>query len=192
MLITLYGINNIGKTTHAQRLVKRLKKNGVDAVYIKYPVYDIKPTGPLINKILRSSKKQQLSEYELQLLFVLNRYQFQPTLEKLLKKGTVVIAEDYCGTGIAWGHAKGAKLKELQLMNTFLVQEDLAILMQGKRHTSAKETKHLHEQNDQLVAKVGATLKKLARLYKWKTVEVADDPEVTHERLYNVIKMAIK
>jgi len=116
-LITIYGINNIGKTTHAKNIVKRLKKSGKKAIYVKYPIYDLKPTGPFINKILRSKNSQKISEEELQMWYVLNRYQFEPTLKKYLKQNYIVIAEDYIGTGLAWGWTKGANLKWLENLN---------------------------------------------------------------------------
>ena len=137
MFIALYGINNIGKTYHAKRLVKYFKKIGKKAVYIKYPIYGLKPTGPFLDKILRKQGKQKMSEEELQLWFTLNRYQFQPRLKKLLERDYIVVAEDYSGTGIVWGMAKSrnpAKMrKEIEAMNKFLVQPDMAILLDGKR-----------------------------------------------------------
>ena len=51
--ITFYGINNIGKSTHARILYDRLKELGYDPIYLKYPVYDMEPSGPYLNKILR-------------------------------------------------------------------------------------------------------------------------------------------
>ena len=95
MLITLYGINNIGKTTQALRLVERLKEAGHDAVYVKFPVYEIEPTGTYLNSFLRSGETQKITEEELQMWFTLNRYQFEPTLKQWLREGKIVIAEDY-------------------------------------------------------------------------------------------------
>lgn len=187
MFITIYGINNIGKTTHAKRLVERLNKLGKKAVYLKYPIYDQKPTGPFINKILRSSGKQKMSEEELQLWFVLNRYQFEPALQKMLESGTIVVAEDYVGTGIAWGVAKGADQRELENMNKFLVQEDVAIFMDGNRVLKSREEGHLHEQNDELAAKCQTVYRQLAKKYSWRAVEVAQDKEETAERLWKVV-----
>ncbi|MBI2638044.1 hypothetical protein HYW83_00430 [Candidatus Peregrinibacteria bacterium] len=186
MFITLYGINNIGKTYHAKRLVARLKKLGKKAVYIKYPVYEQKPTGPFLNKTLRSHS-QKMSEEQLQLWFVLNRYQFQPQLKQLLKKGTIVIAEDYIGTGIAWGMAKGVKQKTLENMNKFLVQPDMAIFMDGKRVLIAREQKHIHERDDILVQKCQRIFQKLAQKYHWKTVQVDQDPDVTAARIWALV-----
>lgn len=185
--ITIYGINNIGKTTHAKRLVARLKKLGKPAVYIKYPIYSQKPTGPFLNKILRLSHRQKMKEEELQLWFVLNRYQFQPKLQKMLANGKIVVAEDYIGTGIAWGAAKGAELKELENMNKFLVQENMAILLDGKRTLNAREKKHLHEQNDPLVENCRKVYRKLAKKYEWKVVQVAPDRDVTAARIWKLV-----
>ncbi|MBI5754595.1 hypothetical protein HZA41_00065, partial [Candidatus Peregrinibacteria bacterium] len=73
--ITFYGINNIGKTTHARRLCRRLVDRGIRAEFLKYPIYSIEPTGSFLNKILRSGAKQTISEEELQMWFALNRFQ---------------------------------------------------------------------------------------------------------------------
>lgn len=187
MFIALYGINNIGKTFHAKRLVARIRKLGKKAVYIKYPVYLQKPSGPLLNRILRSRGKQKISEEELQLWFVLNRYQFQPKLQSYLKRGYIVLAEDYIGTGIAWGLAKGAKPSELESMNKFLVQPDMAILLDGERKIAAREKKHLHEANDALVEKCRKTHLRLANKYSWKVIKVDSNPSVTAERIWNKV-----
>ncbi len=188
LFITIYGINNIGKSTHAKRLVERLKAQGKKAVYIKYPIYDLAPTGPFLNRILRRSRgAQKIAEEELQLWFVLNRYQFQPMLKKMLASGTIVVAEDYVGTGIAWGVTKGAKLKELEMMNTFLVQSDCSILMDGERSVHATEPGHLHEDNHALIEKCQKVFRILAKKYHWKKVLVAEDRDVTAARLWEYI-----
>lgn len=185
--IAIYGINNIGKTTHAKRLSARLKKLGKNAVYIKYPIYNQKPTGPMLNKILRLQGKQKISEEELQLIFVLNRYQFQPKLLKMLRQGKIVVAEDYIGTGIAWGTAKGSNQTELENMNKFLVQPDLAILMDGQRELIAREKNHIHEKNDKLAEKCRKIFAKLAKKYRWQVVKVDKDPDITAARIWKKI-----
>jgi len=182
--ITIYGVNNIGKTTHAKRLVERLNKLGKKAVYIKYPIYEVAPSGKFLNKILRGGKAQSISEYELQMWFVLNRFQFEPTLKKMLAQGNIVIAEDYVGTGIGWGTAKGGNQKELEAMNKFLVQEDFAIFLDGERKLSSQEKGHIHESNSAISAKCQLVLRKLAKKYGWRTVKVAQDKDITAERIW--------
>ncbi|MFC1616445.1 dTMP kinase, partial [Patescibacteria group bacterium] len=131
--ITIYGINNIGKTTQSKLLVENLEQAGYDVIYVKYPVYSIEPSGPFINKILRNSNNQSISEEELQSWFVLNRYQYQPKLIQFLNEGKIIVAEDYSGTGIAWGTAKGVNQSWLESINNNLLKEDLAIMLEGQR-----------------------------------------------------------
>lgn len=188
LFIALYGINNIGKTTHAHLLVRRLQALGRAALYVKYPIYDLKPTGPLLSKILRSSKTQNLPEEELQLLFALNRFQFEPKLQALLKKGTIVVAEDYIGTGLAWGLAKGARLDELVKMNKFLVRPSLEILLEGRRKLGSVEHGHLHETNELLARRCEKKFKELAVRFRWKRLQVAEDRDLTAARIWTAVR----
>lgn len=182
--ITIYGINNVGKTTHSKCLVQRLKAAGKKAFYIKYPVYSLAPTGPYLNKILRLRGKQKMSEEELQLWFVLNRFHFEPKLLAMLQKGITVIAEDYVGTGIAWGMAKGVSRLTLENMNKFLVQPDVAIFMDGQRSLKSKEKAHIHETDDALAARCQRIFRQLAKRYMWKIIKVPKDRNVTAGRIW--------
>jgi dTMP kinase len=185
-LITIYGINNIGKSTHAKRLTERLEKEGHKAKYIKYPIYDIEPTGPFINKTLRS-EKQEISEDELQFWFILNRYQYQKELERLLAEGYIVVAEDYIGTGIAWGTAKGLDMEWLEMANKNLLKEDLAIIIKGERDLDAREATHVHEQNDELIEKCKHVHFELAEKYGWKSVQLQPEIPDTAKLVWNIV-----
>lgn len=174
--ITFYGINNIGKSTHAKRLVTRLNEEGVKTKYIKYPIYNLEPTGPFLNNVLRSGDGQKITEDELQLWFVMNRYQFQDELKKMLSEGYVVVAEDYVGTGIAWGMAKGLDQEWLEGVNKFLHKEDFSLLFEGERDISAMEIGHVHEENQELIDRCAETHSHLADQYGWKRIQVQSNP----------------
>ncbi|MBT4384174.1 hypothetical protein HOD30_00320 [Candidatus Peregrinibacteria bacterium] len=188
MLITLYGINNIGKSTHAKRLVERLKAEGHDAVYVKYPVYDVEPTGTYLNAFLRSGSAQEISEEELQMWFILNRYQFEPKLREWLKFGRIVVAEDYIGTGIAWGTVKGADSEWLESMNKNLIQEDLAILIDGERAMDAVEEGHLHETNLDFMKRSRQVHLELGEKYEWVKVPLQDEKDDTAALIWSVVQ----
>lgn len=182
MFIVLYGINNLGKTKQAKVLIERLRHEGYPAEYLKYPIYDLPPTGPQINAILRGGKGQPMSEVELQTLYAKNRRDYQSRLKETLATGTVVVAEDYTGTGIAWGLTKGAPLVVLEQLNADLLREDLGILLDGDRFPHSREINHLHESNDELTARCRQTHQTLAQRYGWLLVQanqpvarVADD-----------------
>jgi dTMP kinase len=188
LFIAIYGVNNIGKSTHAKLLTKRLQKEGFKPFYLKYPVYDLEPTGPAINAILRGEKKQRVSETELQTLFMQNRRDYEPTLKKLIEEGHIIVAEDYTGTGIAWGTAKGLDLEYMERLNEGLLKEDLAILISGKRDIRAKEKNHIHESDDALVTKVGAILAELGDRYGWKTVMLQSRIEDTAKLVWEAVR----
>ena len=187
--ITLYGINNMGKTTHAKRLVERIRGLGMEAEYVKYPVYDVHPSGDFINSVLRHpEQKQNISEDELQMWYVINRYQFEPQLVKWLEEGVIVIAEDYSGTGIAWGTAKGLEQEWVEMINAKVLKEDLAILIEGNRVLSAREDVHIHEQDDDLMERCKQVHSDLADKYGWKRVELKETPDETANDIWHVVQ----
>jgi len=189
--IAIYGVNNIGKSTHAKLLVNKLISLGLDAIYIKYPLYELEPTGPIINKILRSDTPQRISETELQTLFTQNRRDYEPQLKALLEQNKIVIAEDYTGTGIAWGAAKGLKISFIEKLNEGLLKEDLAILIKGKRDIRAREKSHIHENNDALVERVSQILDELAQRYDWKIVLLQEKIEDTFALLWKEVRLKL-
>lgn len=186
MFITIYGINNVGKSTHCKKLVERLQQEGHQAVHIKYPIYDIEPSGPFLDKVLRS-EIQLITEYELQMWFALNRHQFQDSLKSYLDKGIIVVAEDYIGTALAWGSAKGLDTKWLKHINEHLLHEDISILINGERATHAIEEGHIHENNDDLVTEVRKNLLLLAKKNKWHKIELQTTKAATHELIWQYI-----
>ncbi|OGJ46289.1 hypothetical protein A3J23_02275 [Candidatus Peregrinibacteria bacterium RIFCSPLOWO2_02_FULL_48_14] len=191
MFITLYGINNIGKSTQALRLVERLKAEGFDAVYVKFPVYDVEPTGVYLNQFLRSGEAQNISEEELQMWFAMNRFQFEPTLREWLKDGKVVVAEDYTGTGIAWGMVKGASKEWLESLNRPLIKEDLAVLLDGERFVHATEEGHIHETNEEFMKLARQIHLELGEAYGWVKIPVQPTKDETEALVWEVVKVHI-
>jgi len=185
--ITFYGINNIGKSTHARILCDRLKKEGFEPVFVKYPVYEVEPTGEFLNKVLRTGE-QKITEEELQLWFALNRHQYEPTLKKHLMDGKTVIAEDYIGTGIAWGITKGANEDWLEEINKYLLRPDLSILLEGERTIQAVEKGHIHETNDELMVRARKTHVSLAKKFAWHVIKMQERKQDTAKLVWETVK----
>lgn len=176
-LIALYGINNLGKTTQAKLLVSSIEERGLKARYLKYPLYDLEPSGPVINNYLREGNQHDLSAREFQIIQILNRTQFDSQLRVMLDNGENVVVEDYVGTGIAWGVGAGISKDFLIDLNIHLVKEDLAILLEGERFLDGKEDGHKHEEDDKLMRKVGEAHLILADEYDWKKVNANQSVE---------------
>ena len=188
LFITIYGINNIGKSTHAKLLLQHLKTEGYDAVYLKYPIYNLEPTGPQLDKIIRSESAQAIGEAELQTIFMQNRKDFEPELRRMLDEGKIVVAEDYTGTGIAWGMAKGKSQTWMEDLNLELLKEDFTILMVGNRVKNAREAVHIHESDDNLLDKVEETLRKLGKEYGWHEVEQQQQKDDTAALIWREVE----
>src|SRR3989338_512403 len=117
MLIVFYGINNLGKSTQAKLLIDRLNNVDKRAEYLKYPVYDLQPSGVLLNEYLRKGNPFQLTPKEAQIMYAFNRAQYQAGLQSKLSNGTIIVAEDYWGTGVAWGAGAGVDFNFLLELN---------------------------------------------------------------------------
>lgn len=168
--IVFYGTNNLGKTSQAKILLKKLNELGIKAEYLKYPLYQLEPSGSMIDSYLRKNNPFNLSAREAQLLYLINRAHYQETLKNKLKNGIYIIAEDYIGTGIAWGLGAGVDLEFLEKINSFLIKEDLAILFDGERFEEAIEKNHKHETNNELMKKVRQIHLDLGEKYNWKKI----------------------
>ena len=109
-------------------------------------------------------------------------------MKKKLKAGKIIVAEDYTGTGLSWGAAKGAKLDWLIKTNEPLLAEDIAILLDGSRFIEAKEKNHIHESNDKLVAKCRRVHLQLAKRFEWKIVKANREVDVIAKEVLKLVK----
>ncbi len=187
-LIVFYGINNLGKSTQAKLLVERLKNNGYQAEYVKYAIYSLAPSGVILNDYLRSGNPYNLSPREAQTIQALNRTQYQNELIGKLKAGINVVAEDYKGTGIAWGLGAGVEEAYLKEINSHLIDEDLVFLFDGERFRQAIENNHKHENDEELTTKVRWAHLKLREEYGWWKINANLAIEEIHEEIWETVR----
>lgn len=200
--IVIYGANNLGKTIQTSLLTKKLIDNGENILLVKYPIYTLKPTGPKINRILRdpSEKDRGIKELDFQKLYIQNRIDFQPTLKLLLSSGFTVLAEDYLGTGIAWGVTNSIKndgedeknlsklISKFEKLNKGLLKPDIAILLDGERFLTGIEKEHRNEDRGNSVWDLNRKVyQKLAKRYSWKSVNANQSIESVHRDIWKII-----
>lgn len=187
MFIVLYGINNLGKSTQAKKLVERMNREGYTTEYLKYPLYTQKPAGPIINNYLREGNTHRLNAREAQLLYVLDRTQHEPALKEKLASGIHIVAEDYVGTGISWGIGAGVDEQFLKEINSHLLTEDISFLFEGNRFTEATEHGHKHETNNELIETVRLAHEKLGSERDWIRINANESIETIHEKIWNTV-----
>lgn len=186
-LIIMYGINNLGKTTQAKFLVEKLKSQGHEAEYLKYPVYGLEPSGPILNAYLRLGNPLKLSPREAQIVYALNRAQYESELKAKLEKGIDIVAEDYWGTGVAWGVGAEVDREFLLKLNGKFLKEDLALLFVGKRFQSGIEGEHLYENDSELTERVEQAHNELGKEFGWKVVDAHGSIEEVSEKVWSVV-----
>lgn len=187
--IVVYGMNNLGKTTMVNSLIDFLKSKGKDTVYLKYPIYNLEPTGPRINRYLREGNPENLNPTTVQKIYSDNRRDYESELKKMIDEGKWIVAEDYKGTGIAWGMIGGATVEEMEEVNKGLLEADLSILLDGERFLTGIENGHTHESATNLWPKGRQIHLDLAKRYGWK---IANANQTREEVLNSVINILQK
>lgn len=188
-LIALYGVNNLGKTTQAKLLVERLSRGGKNAHYLKYPIYDLVPSGLEIEAYLRGGNPLELSSREFQIVQILNRTQYDEHLRRRIEKGEWIVVEDYIGTGLAWGIGAEVEAGFLENLNKHLLVEDCAILIEGDRFLEGRESIHKHETDDVLTERVREVHQELADRLGWYKVQANKTREEVHENIWARVKL---
>lgn len=191
-LIVLYGINNLGKTTQAKLTVEELKKQGIQAEYLKYATYDLEPSGMIINDYFRNGDPYKLSARELQIMQAFNRTQYEPILKSKLEQGIWIVAEDYTQTGIAWGAGNGIDKEFLERINSHLLKEDLVFFFEGERFKGAIEKGHQHENNEELTQKVKLVHEELAKKHNWISINANESIESIQKAVQTIIKQKLQ
>ena len=190
-MVTIYGVNGIGKTTQVELLVQFLTSQGKRASRLKYPVYDLEPEGPFIYKYLRDAdfrRENELTTEALQQKYADNRKHYEAELKRRLSEGEWIVAEDYTGTGIAWGLTWGANLEYLEKINQDLYQPDLSILLHGERFDTAIEAGHRNESAEERIKICKNFHLLLADRYDWKRVNANQNVEAVSEDITHIVK----
>jgi thymidylate kinase len=138
---------------------------------------------------LRQGNPNQLNAREIQIIYSLNRYQFQEELIKKLEQGINIVAEDYTGTGIAWGVGRGVDQDFLIRINQHLLPPDKEILLDGERFLEGKEKYHINENDDELVNRVRKIHLDLQTKYHWPIVEANHSREEVAEQIWQLVKV---
>lgn len=186
--IVIYAANNLGKSKQLDLLEKTWCQMGREYVRIKYPRYHT-PTGKIINRELRGLPEERLNltDLELQTIYAQDRREYEPALLEMLKQGDV-FAEDYLGTGIAWGLTKGVSGSYLYEINSDLLVPDISILLDGERFSSGIEKGHRFEDGKEGEWERNREIhRELAAEFGWEIVNANQSPENVHDEVLRVI-----
>ena len=121
-----------------------------------------------------------------------NRRRYETELRKRLDAGEWIVAEDYTGTGIAWGLTWGANLEYLEDINQDLLAPNLSILMHGERFDTAIEAGHRNETNADRIRICRNFHLLLGERYRWKQVNANQDIESVQTDIQKIVNELLK
>ena len=186
--IVIEGLDNVGKTTAALKLVSRLCREGIPTVYMSFPNRQTK-IGELINSYLK--KNITLTDQSIHLLFSANRWELSNKILLKLKSSINIICDRYAYSGIAYSLAK----KKTKLTMEFCKMSDkglpkpdmICFLMNSSQVSIDFQNAEIYEQNgfQQRV------LEQFQLLYdcNWKYFEALQT--TTFDNLLNSVKTKI-
>src|SRR3954468_22517386 len=104
LLIAFEGLDQSGKQTQAETLRDRLIERNRLVRLLSFPAYDT-PIGEEIGRALGGER--DYGPDVMQLLYIANRYEWKPQIERELERGTIVICDRYLASSVAYGDAFG-------------------------------------------------------------------------------------
>ena len=171
MLIAFEGLDQSGKETQARLLRDHVRTSGLKARVVSFPDYGTS-IGEEIARALQGER--DYGPDVMQLLYVANRYERRPELERWRQAGIVLLCDRYVASSIAYGEAEGLDPEWLVALQTFLPQPDLTVLLDiaPEMSVTRKATgRDRYEQDLALQARVRESYLRQAQQPGWLRVD---------------------
>jgi dTMP kinase len=167
LLIAFEGLDQSGKQTQAERLKAQVEVRGRRAVLLDFPDYKT-PIGQEIHDALHGAR--EYGPDVMQLLYVANRYEKKPQIERMLADGTIVICDRYVASSIAYGEAHGLDGAWLRDIQRYLPPPDLTVLLDIAPETAAGRktaNRDKYERDLALLSRVRESYRRQAEADGW-------------------------
>jgi dTMP kinase len=182
-LIAFEGLDQSGKQTQAERLRDRLTGMGRRVRLLSFPDYTT-AIGREIGRALRGER--QYPADVMQLLYVANRYEWKPEIERERASGTVILCDRYLASSIVYGEAQGLDGAWLRDAQKYLPQPDLTVLLDIAPEISARRKtvdRDAYERDLALLARVRESYRRQAGP-AWTLLDANRDREAVAEDVY--------
>ena len=135
MLIAFEGLDQSGKQTQAELLRDRLKAEGHKSRLVSFPDYATS-IGEELARALQGERDYGADV--MQLLYVANRYERKPDLQRWIEGGLILVADRYTASSIAYGGAFGLDVAWLTDMQRYLPRAALTLLLDIAPETAVR------------------------------------------------------
>ena len=170
-LIAFEGLDQSGKQTQAEFLRDRLKAEGHKARYVAFPDYGTS-IGEEIARALQGEREYGADV--MQLLYVANRYERKPDLQRWLDGGLVLVCDRYRASSVAYGEAFGLDPQWLADIQKFLPPPSLTIMLDIAPETAARRKsadRDRYERDLELLGRVRESYRRQATEEGWLVLD---------------------
>ena len=171
MLIVFEGLDQSGKQTQAELLRDRLRAEGRKARLVSFPDYGTS-IGEEIARALQGER--EYGPEVMQLLYVANRYERKPDLQRWLDGGLTLVCDRYMASSIAYGEAQGLDPAWLTDTQKFLPQPDLTIVLDIVPETAVERkssNRDKYERDLALLSRVRESYRRQAAQPGWLVLD---------------------
>jgi dTMP kinase len=170
-LIVIDGIDQSGKRTQTQILANKVRRTGRRVSIWNFPDYTT-PLGRQLKKYLTGRK--QFDFHAVHLLYAANKWERATLIAREIESGSIVIANRYTPSNVAYGVAHGLSLGWLESLERNLPRADLVLVLDVSPKASFRRKSKLrdvHEENLPYLRKVRSVYLRLARKHRWKVID---------------------
>jgi dTMP kinase len=191
LLIAFEGLDQSGKQTQTERLRDRLFEHGRSVRLLSFPAYET-PIGAEIQRALQGAR--EYGPDVMQLLYIANRYEWKPQIERERGRGTILVCDRYLASSIAYGEAQGLEADWLREIQKHLPEPDLTILLDIAPDVSARRkatNRDTYERDLALLDRVRASYLRQASSDAWIVVDANRDRTAVAAEIFSAVSIRL-
>ena len=190
MIIAIEGLDQAGKKTQAEMLVKALRRLKIKTAIFSFPDYST-----IIGKEIKNYLygKRKFPPEIIHFLYAANRHEKLDEIKKASSKNSVLLMNRYYHSNLVYGIANGLKEKWLQKLEEGLPKADLVIVLdtsQSDSFSRKKSGRDKFEKDKKFSKKISQIYRRLAKKYRWKIVS-SNTKQETHNEIMKIVSRKI-
>jgi dTMP kinase len=190
-LIAFEGLDQSGKQTQAELLRDRLKLDGRKARLVSFPDYGTS-IGEEIARALAGER--DYGPDVMQLLYIANRYERKPDLQRWLDGGLILVCDRYTASSIAYGEALGLDPEWLAGIQTFLPPASATIMLDIAPETAVHRKavdRDRYERDLAMQGRVRESYRRQAAANGWIVLDGERSKEAIAEDVFGALQTII-
>ncbi len=183
-LVAFEGLDQSGKETQARLLGSRLEAAGRRVRTFSFPDYATS-IGAELGRALRGERDYGADV--MQLLYIANRYEWKPEIERALSMGDVVLCDRYLASSVAYGEAFGLDPGWLIEIQRFLPRPCVTVLLDIGPETAVDRkarNRDRFERDLALLRRVRESYERQAQQERWVRVDGQRPKPVVAEEVW--------